>query len=240
MKKRLLALLLVFVMMVSLLTGCADMFGNLFRRPAETPMPQETVEPEETSVPTSEANVQRDGFPQRGSWDGDVFTSEYLGLQFTMPSGWVAVTDEELADAMGIGFEFMERETDYHDLMELFGLLAVIEMGAACMFTGGNINITFERLTFPQNRLTAEEYIALSSETVAEMMGSEITYIFPDATRIGAYDWYSYSYVMDMFGMDVFGRQFVSIENGFARIITITSFDGIESVDDVLAMFDAL
>ena len=37
-----------------------------------------------------------------GSWSGNIYRNEFLGLKFTMPSSWDKVDDSELSDLMGM------------------------------------------------------------------------------------------------------------------------------------------
>ncbi|MCL2563642.1 MAG: hypothetical protein FWE08_06365 [Oscillospiraceae bacterium] len=233
MKKKLFALLLVFVMMATLFAGCGDLFGD--RRPAETPDAGDVT--------------QAAGEAKRGSWDGDVFISEYLGLQFTLPSGWAAASDEEMAEIMGMGIDVIDGmdlfglDMDIGGLMDVFGVMNVTDMMASSLFTGASIDISFERLIFPHNRMSEEEYIESMAASM-EMLGMDDLSMeiinFPGTTKIGAYAWYSYGMVMEFMGVEIFSRYFITIQDGFSRTITITYVEGSETVEEILEMFSAL
>ena len=174
--------------------------------------------------------------PMRGSWDENVFTSEHLGLSFTKPILWNVASDEEIAEIMGLGLEMLEMEMDVDAFMEVADVLVFHDMVAANPLTGASVQIIFERLVFPANRLSAPEYIERASQTLVEM-GMDVNLDFPGTTRIGDYDWYSYESILEVHGTNIYGRYFVSVQGGFARIIAIIYHDGSESLENILAMF---
>jgi len=224
MKKKLLALTLAFVLLVSLLAACGGNGGN-----GATPTP---AEPEATPAPEV-------GNPMRGVWDGDVFTSQYLGFRFEMPEGWLAATDEEIAELLGLGADMIAQGTDLGDIMEVMDLTTVTDIMVSDPITGANLSIAFERLVFPHNRLSAQEYMEIASDLLLTM-GMEVNFDFPGTTRIGAYDWYSYQSIMDI-GINIYGRYFVNVEGGFARVISIIYSEGQEDlVDELLGRFSSL
>ena len=180
------------------------------------------------------------GSPMRGSWDGLVFTNEYLGLTFTRPIFWGPASDEEIAELMGLGLEILEAETDMDididTIMEMANILVFHDMMTANPFTGASVQILFERLPFPANRLSTPEYIELAAENIA-VTGMEVNLDFPGTTRIGNYYWYSFQTPMEVLGENVYVRHFVTVQNGFARTIIIIYSEETESLEEILAMF---
>ena len=47
-------------------------------------------------------------WPEPGTWDGNIYTNEYLGLRFIMPGDWFIATDDEIADAMEFGAYYLD------------------------------------------------------------------------------------------------------------------------------------
>jgi len=241
--KKILALLLAALLLTGLLAGCG---GSDTPAPTATPAPaatpepadtpEETPEPADTPEPTEEE--VRWGSVTRGTWDGNTYTSTYLGLQFEMPADWAVATDEDINQIMGIGLDFVGGDIGSVDL-DALDIITFIDMMASDPMTGMSVYLTYERLVFPRTRISAQDYMELAAQTI-EMMGMDVHFNFPGTTRIGNYDWYSYGSEMDMFGTSVFGRYFVNIEDGIVRIISIIYSDFSMYVDDVLAMFSAL
>jgi len=168
--------------------------------------------------------------PTRGSWDGNVFTSEYLGLRFVTPPGWNVMSDAEIGATMGLATGFMESfEVEMPDDAEM-----AHDMMAVNPLTGDNVQIIYERI---QGRRipTVAQIIEASTEPIEQMGGRVIS--IPGTTRIGAHTWYSFGTEINMGGMIAYGRQFVNIQDGFVRLIIITNFTSVDAANDILPMF---
>jgi len=178
--------------------------------------------------------LQRRGVT-RGVWSGNTWTSDYLGLTLTLPSGWVHATDAEIAEVLGVGADFMAAQGVEVDTAALESIGVLYDMMATGP-TGATIQIGMERLVFPSSRMTAPEYIEASiDEFIA--MGMEVDLDFPNV-RIGNLDWYSYGSVMDFMGIRIYGRYFVNVYDSVARFIVIMYADGMgDSIDDLLRFF---
>ncbi|MCL2401922.1 MAG: hypothetical protein FWC90_04695 [Oscillospiraceae bacterium] len=249
MKKKIFALAAALVLMLTILTACAE------NAPAEVPAtepPTEVVETTEPEVPEADAYdevdedeappTRRGRGPVRGLWEGNVFTSEYLGLRFVMPFDWSAADDADIAGLMGVGADVMaisgiEIPGEFWDM---FDLVAVFDMVAANPLTGTSVQIVFERLMFPLRGISTAEYVEATVHQL-ERAGISVNLDFPGTVRIGDYDWYSFGTVMEMpLGMVAYGRQFINVQDGFGRIIGITGNDPEASVNEVLAMIISL
>jgi len=234
MKKKIFVLLLVLFLLTPLLAAC----GGDTVAPAETPVP--TPEPMVPELEEDNAPAQRTEFPVRGIWENDVFTSEYLGLQFTLPDGWVAASDEEIAGVMGFAEALPATGGLTEQFWDVANVLGVHDLMVVSPITGANIQIIFERLVFPNTRMTEAQYIE-GAEADAELFGIAMG-IAPDldGITIGGYNWLSHGTEMDAMGRTAYGRQFISIRDGFARLIIFTYFEGSETVEEMLAWFSSL
>ena len=232
MKKKLLALLIAVSMLVLLFAACNG--GT-----EESTEPEPEIEEEEVEQDDPIENA-----PVRGIWDGDTFTSEYLGLRFEKPEGWVVATEEDIMELMGLGAEFIGDDifgegVDMARLMEVANITTIHDIMVSDPLTGTNVQIAYERLIFPMNRMTAQEYMETLGGML-ESMGMEVDFDFPGTTGIGNYDWYTFESIMDV-GIEVFGRYFVNVQDGFARSISITYSDMSDlSLEDILALFSSL
>jgi len=87
-----------------------------------TPITQQAAD-EPDNQPGALTQQQAPG-PMPGFWEGNVFTSEYLGLRFTVPDyGWRVATDEEIAEEFGLGTVFSRD-----------GSVSISEFGNIAMF----------------------------------------------------------------------------------------------------------
>ena len=148
--------------------------------------------------------------PSRGEWHDGVFISEAFGLNFTPPDGWYSEPDDRaLMVAQGPAHDEWFREAVWLSVME--------------------------------SNMTIEEYFAgVLAGNVAEVAGDEplrVLQIQDHTTRIGRYDWNSYSY----WGIDGgIVHVFVRAVDGFRQEISIFCGRETESLEEILAMFSPL
>ena len=179
------------------------------------------------------------GGSMRGFWDGNVFTNEHLGLQFTMPDDWEAIADREIAELAGSGMEYLVDGTDLAELMDLADVTIFFDMAALSRLTRGQVQIIYERIP-PAIEISMPEFIEITAE-VNMQLGFDVNLNITGTTRIGAYDWYSYeSSIIDRSGIRSYLRHFIIMKDGFAITINIGHNEVSESVEEILAMFSPL
>ena len=177
---------------------------------------------------------------QRGTWENDVFTSEYLGLNFLLPDGWFIASDIDIAYEMGVSVDLMDQlsEFDIAGLMDMAALDVVYDMMASSL-AGAKVLIFYQRLVYPLNQISETEYIEWAAKRITEV-GVDVHFDYPGTTRIGNYDWHSFGTSVNIMGIDILGRQFINIHDGFAREIIISYNDMTEPIDEILHMFFGL
>ena len=151
--------------------------------------------------------------PARGVWRDNVFTNDYLGLRFEMPGGWTAGTDLEL-----------KKLSD----LNIFGTIA------SNPDTDASVHILFRRLDVIIMGMSESDYMA----SVAEQAG--VSFDSYGRQRLGSNHWYSYGTVVEARDGNHYGRYFISIDDGFVRVISFLYNDHSESLEELLAMFSAL
>lgn len=114
--KKLLALLLALVMILSLV-ACAEEEEDSIRRDRKnkeqtTEGTEEETEPEETEEETEEV-TEEETEPEEtedapfGTVDGQVYENAYMGFGVKLDRNWVIATAEEAAEVVGMGAQFM-------------------------------------------------------------------------------------------------------------------------------------
>lgn len=78
-----------------------------------------------------------------GSWNGRVYTNDFLGLKFKLPDGWTRYGDEEMAEIMHLGTELLDDNQKY--LAELAKLNIVYYILVNNPATGDNVVIMTEK-----------------------------------------------------------------------------------------------
>ena len=194
---------------------------------------EDVVEYEESD--TEEEETIR-GFT-RGTWSGNVYTSNQLGLSFTKPDGWIIATDEEMAEIMGLGMDMIGGEFT-PEMLEMAGLTTIHDLVVSNPDTGAMVQIIAERLVFPNNRMSAPDYIDVVAEMLMETMGWEVNTDFPNM-RLGTYTWYVYGTAAEIMpGFNIYGRYLVDVRDGFALTIQIVYSEVSESAEEIIAMFN--
>ena len=110
----------------------------------------------------------------RGTVEGDVYQSEYLGLKFTKPSSWVYSTDEEIAAAMNFAAENL---LDENFKKALENNPTIYDMMVVDTLTRTNINVGFENLkkTMSSN-ITVEQYVDALKNQIADVDGMTVSF----------------------------------------------------------------
>ena len=212
--------------------------------PTPEPPPEPTPEPEPETVTngqeTSETNEADEpavlrGFT-RGTWAGNTFTSPQFNVTFTMPEGWIAATDEEIADIMGLGLDFLDA-TGVEltpETIEMAGITVIQDMIASNPETGAMVQIMAERLFFPNTRITPAEYIEAAAEIMIAL-GMDVITDFPNL-NLGGRTWHQYQSILDFGGFNIYGHYLLDIQDGFVFIIQFVYSEFSESAEEMFAM----
>ncbi len=171
----------------------------------------------------------------RGTIDGDVYTSEFLGLSFTKPESWVYSTDEEIAQVMNVGADVLDQSEFEKKAAEL---TTIYDMMVKDLNWGNNISVAFENLKMSQaSNITVDQYIDQVTAMMKEQ-ASMMNYEFADATEVKLGD-QTFSKVAGTgsYSGVTFQQNFYLRKEGvYMVLITITAFDGTD-MSEYEAMF---
>lgn len=170
----------------------------------------------------------------RGTVEGDVYTSEFIGVSFTKPKTWVYSTDEEIAAAMQIGAELLDVENFAEQASKMNN---IYDMMVRDTMTGNNINIVFENLkASASSNITVEQYI----EVIKKQMGEQaqmLGYKFGEAEKckLGEQEFYRLPAQGEYMGSTFNQRIYLRKEGAYMIVITLTLMDNSDG-----ATFEAL
>ena len=107
-----------------------------------------------------------------------MYYSEFSGLSFVLPEGWVAASDEELAALLGIAEETMTDEEAW--ILEVARMTSVYDMMAMNPLTGDNVIIMYENIALTMGGLQISEadYLELLKNQLQTMQ--DTSYQFDD------------------------------------------------------------
>ena len=172
----------------------------------------------------------------RGTVNGDVYTNDVLGFEFTKPSSWTYSTDEEIAEALELGLEYFDDEK-FKNALEYNP--AIYDMMAVDSRTGTNINVGYENLkkTFSSS-MTEEQYLNKMEEQV-QQEATGMTVDFSDTfekVKIGETEFTKCISTVKASGITMTQAYYVKNIGGYMSYIIVTVTRGY-TVADIEAMF---
>ena len=175
----------------------------------------------ETTVESTEKEKEL----SRGTVDGNVYTSEFIGLSFTKPDMWVYSTDEEIAQLMDVGAEILNSS---NFSAEAAKLVTVYDMMARDLLTGNNINITFENLQkSAASNVTEEQYLA-AFEQLMTNQASAMNYKFSDVSErtLAGQTFHHVKATGAYMGVEFDQHVYIRKEGIYMIVMTLSIFDG--------------
>jgi len=243
----LLAILIFSSMMI--ITSCQeisnepdnDMIPGYEHEPGDTPGPAPTTELTSTPEPNG-GNTP--GLPMRGTWNGNVYTSEYLGFSITVPDNWEIATDEMLALQQGLPeatiSDFPDGKIPY-DFWDAWDRYIFQEIWASISsrspeIINQTIRLYFEKLEPENANITGPEYINLQKEEAGQSGLFKFDFSKSDTpVKIGNNDWYLIIMEMVMGQEDItYVYRLISIRDGFLVILLMDSKDSINYVEEMM------
>ena len=221
--RRKLALLAAVLMVLALFAGCGK--------------PQEqSSAPEESSTTEQSSSVVE---PEKKEYTAGVrtekeYTSEWLGLKYTLSDSMVMATDEEILQYMEAGDEMLytdSGEIDYENLG------VVYEMAAVDATTSENLSIVVEKLAL--SGMSEAQYMEAVKQTLTQVDNAEVTLGEESTCMVAGLEFRRIDYSMDLGGQTL--MQTMLFRKMDDRMVGIT-FTYLEeaSLEAMLSGFSAL
>lgn len=163
-----------------------------------------------------------------------MYSSEFAGLQFTMPEGWLAGTDEEIANLMGIGAEYLSDAQKW--ATESAKLSTIYDMMAQDPVTGNNVMVMFENLSMAigGSKLDEAGYFDVVKKQLENVEDLEYTFNDPFDATAGSIEFYTVQANETSVGLDQYYMMHKMDNYMVVMIITIVDDTKLE---DILANF---
>ena len=221
--RRKLALLAAVLMVLALFAGCGK--------------PQEqSSAPEESSTTEQSSSVVE---PEKKEYTAGVrtekeYTSEWMGLKYTLSDSMVMATDEEILQYMEAGDEMLytdSGEIDYENL----GI--VYEMAAVDAATAENLSIMVEKLAL--SSMSEAQYMEAVKQSLAQVDNVEVTLGEESTCMVAGLEFRRIDYSMDLGGQTL--MQTMLFRKMDDRMVGVT-FTYLEeaSLEAMLSGFSAL
>lgn len=172
-----------------------------------------------------------DSKPSRGEWSDSTFTSTYAGITFAMPEGWLAATDEEIANLMGVSADVL-KESGLNYNKTLLEMQNLYDMMAQDPMSGSNMILMFENLSFVAggSQIDEAKYIEILTSQL-QQTGYYDSFGEVSEQKLGANTYSSFSAQGQ-------GAQFTQTyylrKNGAYMTCVIVSARGDDSIEDIV------
>ena len=185
------------------------------------------------NITNEEATEEKKVEFSMGEWNDNVYTNEFLGLKFKLPEGWTYASDEEIADMMNLGTEFLN--DDQKVAAEVSKLTSAYYMVANDPNTGNNVSIISEK---PVMEVSTENYMnQLKAQLSAvESINYEIGETSKEKIADREYDTLTAS--ASMSGVKMLQKYYIyKMDKYFIGIIT-TSTTGETALNEMIKSFE--
>ena len=166
--KKIISLLLVLVMAISI-SACSGEKSE--KTTPEKPTVETTQEPTEVITQEPIEAVESAKEFSLGTVNGNVYTNEFIGIEFTADSDWKYKTDEEIAEANKIAKDFVS--DDFAEALKDADIVYAMSAGSEY---GDNVNINMEKIPAVTSRLVSipqvYQTVVSEMETAYKNMGA--------------------------------------------------------------------
>ena len=177
--------------------------------------------------------------PPPGTWHDHIYVNEFMGFQFELPETWFIFTREEIAhgvmDAFGVFNELGEDIfIDSTDAALFNATLAAIDMQVAAFFSDATMHIHLQEIASGE-RQEIHEHLQSHAESIGELASN--FQMGKSPRQIGSVDWY---YIIYEMLENYVQANFVSIQDGFYRTITISVEGTFQDIDKIWKQFSEI
>jgi hypothetical protein len=223
-------------------------FSACKTQPQQTPSPSAKVETSAPASATPKASAPAETTPKasapaesiapagldRGTWTGKVYTNDFAKIKFTLPEGWVAATDEEIAALMGQASDLFTDKQKW--LIESAKLTTIYDMMVQDPETMNNISVMFENLSLSPGgtKVTEKAYLDMVTSQLASLETMTYTFDEPYKTKVNGVDYDTVRASEAEIGITQYYMVRRQDNYMVALIITVV---GDTKIDDILANF---
>jgi len=164
------------------------------------------------------------------------FESEFIGIRFILPEGFVMATAEDIDEMMGIGAEIAgldQKTVDYANLTTVYEMMASSPTGSP------NVIVLAEKLVL--RGITEDQYIKTLKEQLLSL--SAMDYSFDDeitSVNIAGKEYKKLTVSANANGVDIMQNYIIrKADNRMVGFITTYTDDNTEALDELMSGFSA-
>lgn len=238
--KKVLICSLAVILLLTFLSGC---FPDLNREDnAGSPAPSAESNTPETSASVSPTGSDNAGETtpsgqagmERGVWNGKTYESAFFDIKFTMPEGWSASTDAEIAELIGTVSEILTDEQTW--MLEAAKRTTIYDMYAKDPQTGSSVLVLYEKLAPASDgtEATEEELLDQVKQQLSSVEGKKYTFEDTTNTEINGKTYLSVKCYEE--NSDITHFYYIRRQSEYMVGIVLSLFDD-TSADTILAQF---
>lgn len=226
--KKLIALSLAAVLLISSLTACGSRTVTVETSSDTSPKVTAKASP---AAESSDASTQTFA---RGTIDRNVYTNEFADFVFTKPDSWSYATDEEIASLMNLSVQIMD-DPDYVERVSK--QTTIYDMVAKDPAVGNSIVVMFENLAVTASTSCTEAQYAQATQNGLKSAQSQIQYSFSDTSvkKIGNRSYLFFSATGSK-SSSSFSQYYLLRKLGSYMFVAIISVMDDTPVSDILSM----
>lgn len=177
---------------------------------------------------------ETNGGPSRGVWNNGIYRSEFSGINFTLPNGWSAATDEEIANLLGISADILGDDKQW--IIESAKLTTIYDMMATDPVTNNNLMIIFENLSLSgSTNISEKDYYEITTTQLETVESLDYTIDEPYTTDINGIAYLTGHCYETNYGISQ--HYFIRHQGNYMITIIVSIFDG-SNINDILKQFE--
>lgn len=230
--------ILSLLLILTLVTGCG--IDKKTEKKDKKKEKEEVVEEEivEEKEEKKEEKVveEKDEF-SRGTLEGDVYTNTFTKFKFSLPKGWEALTDEEIAKLMGVSLDLISgAENQKEKLDEYMSTSVVYGISAKNSSTGDNVILQFQKM--PLN--FGEDIILEETKKQLEAI-TEIDYTIEESSKemFCGEEYSTLEAKAEITGIKLIQKYYSKVKDGYLINLIITATSE-ENLNEIISSFDKI
>lgn len=168
-----------------------------------------------------------------GEWNNNVYTNEFLGLKFNLPTDWTYSSDEEIAEMMNIGVEMLN--DDQKAAAEIAKLTGVYYMVAQDSNTGNNVNIFSEKQI---TEISTEKYITALKTQLSAVQSISYEIGETSKEKVANKECDTLTVSAKMSGVEVMQKYYIYKIDEYVIGIIATSLNGETGINEIMECFE--
>ena len=212
--KRIMYLMIVIISLITL-TGC---FDKVYDKASE------------------KLNARNDKAISLGSWENDVYTNDFLNLRYTKKEGWERYSDEQIAELLDVGSEYLSDNNKY--MTEVAKLTTVTYLMASDPNTNSNVILMTEKTAIAG--IDVNKYLSTLKTNLSS--NENLNYEFEDIKKqtINGVSYTVLEAKVSTNGVNMFQKYYVRKQDKYFVGIIVTSTVSEEELDSIANDFEKL